>query len=121
MLRNLKTSGSRLLFAGILCLLATAFAVEAKIAWYGPFTGPGSEVRAAKALPSDVPSVTDYGGNLSSPFHLPTSLTLLAVISADSLAYIINIYRRELPACAIRNCSSDYFSPLPLRAPPIAS
>jgi hypothetical protein len=118
MLRNLKASPARLLLACSLCLLAMAFAVEAKIAWYGPVSGPGSEVRAAKALPSDVPQVADSGENLSNPFHLPVSLTFLALIAVFSLSYISNTDRRKLSVCATRIFSAGYFSSLPLRAPP---
>ena len=44
---------SRLLLAGILCLLAVTFAMEAKMAWYGPAAGPAGDIHAAKAKPAD--------------------------------------------------------------------
>lgn len=118
MMRKLKASPAQLLLACSLCLLAMAFAVEAKIAWYGPLTGPGSEVRAAKALPSEASRLAEPGEVLTPPSHLPALLTFLALIAAVSLTYISNMNRRGLVACAVRVFPAKYYSPLPLRAPP---
>ena len=121
MASNLKTTTARLLIACLLCVLAMAFGVEAKIACFGPLTGPGSDVRAAKALPSDAPRVAHTGENSSNPFHLPVSFTLLAIVAAVSLAYNSVVDRWELSVGFARNFTSDYFSSRSLRAPPVRS
>lgn len=43
-----------------LCLLAALFALEAKIAWYGPTAGPEVDISRRKALPADLPSVVSH-------------------------------------------------------------
>jgi hypothetical protein len=45
------------------------FAFEAKTAWYGPVAGPGSEVRAAKALPVATPELVEHGVPSPDPEH----------------------------------------------------
>ena len=47
----------RVLLACSLCLLAFAFAMEAKMAWYGPALGPARDIQSAKALPADTPAL----------------------------------------------------------------
>jgi hypothetical protein len=69
-----------------LCLLAFAFAVEAKTAWYGPVSGPGSAVRASKAMPIDLPRVIDHGIPVPDPIHPQTPFMLLAAFAILSLA-----------------------------------
>ena len=51
----------RKMLACWLCMLAMVFAFEAKTAWYGSDAGLGSAVRAAKALPADMPQVVSHG------------------------------------------------------------
>lgn len=70
----------------MLCLLAFAFAVEAKTAWYGPVSGPGSTVRASKAMPTDAPRVIDHGIPVPDPIHPQIPFLLLAALSILSLA-----------------------------------
>jgi len=60
-----------------LCLLAFLFALEAKTAWYGPFAGFGSSVRAAKALPMATPEVVEHGVPAPDPAHLRLAFALL--------------------------------------------
>jgi hypothetical protein len=62
-MRGFPTSSSfwRNALAFSFCLLAFLFALEAKTAWYGPVTGPGCNVRAAKAMPADAPKVVQHG------------------------------------------------------------
>jgi hypothetical protein len=69
-----------------LCLLAFTFAVEAKTAWYGPVSGPGSVVRASKAMPTDAPRVIEHGIPVPDPVHPQISFLLLATFSVLSLA-----------------------------------
>jgi hypothetical protein len=83
MLRGTTASTSfwRTLLTCGLCLLAFAFAVEAKTAWYGPAAGPGSAVRASKAMRADAPQVIEHGIPAPDPIHPQTSFTLLAVFA----------------------------------------
>jgi hypothetical protein len=74
----------RTVLAGLLCLLAFAFAVEAKTAWYGPATGFGSDVRAAKALPVNTPKAARH----REPGHDPApAAVLFAVLAAFSASW----------------------------------
>lgn len=74
-----------------LCVLAIAFALEAKTAWYGPAVGPGSSVvRFAKALPIDAPRVVRHGIPAPDPLHPQFPVAFVALlfalpILADSL------------------------------------
>lgn len=70
----------------VLCLLAFTFAVEAKTAWYGPLSGPGSAVRAAKAMRADSPRVIDHGVPAADPIHPQIPFLLLSALSILSLA-----------------------------------
>ena len=79
------TASWRTTFAFGLCLLAFVFAVEAKTAWYGPAAGPGSAVRAAKALPADMPRVIEHGIPVPDPIHPQMPFALLAALSMLSL------------------------------------
>jgi len=69
-----------------LCLLAFTFAVEAKAAWYGPISGPGSDVRASKAMPTDAPRVIEHGVPVPDPIHPQIPFLLLAALPILSLA-----------------------------------
>ena len=88
MLRRNTTSASfwRTALTCGLCLLAFAFAVEAKTAWYGPVVGPGSAVRASKAMPADAPRVIDHGIPMPDPIHPQIPFALLAACAILSLA-----------------------------------
>ena len=63
-----------------LCLLAFLFAMEAKAAWYGPMTGPGSNVRASKAMPADTPRVIDHAIPVPDPLHPQVAFALLPAL-----------------------------------------
>jgi len=65
-----------------LCLLAFFFAVEAKTAWYGPVAGPGSNVRAAKALPVAAPSEVKHGVSAPGSTHRHFVFAAVAAIAA---------------------------------------
>jgi hypothetical protein len=41
----------------LLCLLAALFAVEAKVAWFGPDGSPSVQISSAKLQPPDAPKV----------------------------------------------------------------
>lgn len=108
---------ARLLLASSLCLLALAFAVEAKIAWFGPAVGPGSELRAAKALPSDLLRIVERCESFLL-FHTGGSLAFLAPLPVLPLSLLNGFSRSEVARSAFRISSIESFSSSPLRAPP---
>lgn len=65
-----------------LCLLAALFALEAKIAWYGPAHGVGVDVSSQKALPADLPALVSHGGSSQLPETLLLASLLLMSIGA---------------------------------------
>ena len=65
-----------------LSLLAILFAIEAKTAWYGPATGFGGIVRAAKAQPVTSPEVVEHGVPAADPAHPGAVFFLLPPIVA---------------------------------------
>lgn len=102
----------------ILCLLAFTFAVEAKTAWYGPISGPGSAVRASKAMPTDAPRVIDHGIPVPDPIHPQVPFLLLAAFSILSLAAEVPMGREGAHSRA--RVSPAVFSPqLFFRPPPV--
>jgi hypothetical protein len=107
----------RVTFALGLCLLAVVFAVEAKTAWFGPANGPGSDVRAAKARPSDLPQVIDDGVQVPNPVPPVLSFAVLAALDTGRFAGKTHSAQDELgPAGAlpaIRLSPQLYFRPPP--------
>lgn len=124
MLKNtaaLKAIG-RTGLACCLCLLAFAFAVEAKTAWYGPAAGPGSDVRAAKALPASLPRLVPHGFPLSVPVHPRIPVMLMAAsftawFAGANIQICHNSFHSQLQVS-----SAAFFSPhLFFRPPPSRS
>jgi hypothetical protein len=103
-----------------LCMLAFAFAVEAKTAWYGPALGPGSAVRASKAMPADLPRVIDHGIPVPDPIHPQVPFAMLAVLAI--LLATVNIPLRHDAAHHRSWISLAAFSPqVFFRPPPVLS
>jgi hypothetical protein len=62
----------------VLCLLAALFAFEAKLAWFSPDGTPYAQISAAKALPTDAPTL--IAQVLATPpvsQHFPSDIPLL--------------------------------------------
>lgn len=103
-----------------LCLLAFSFAMEAKLAWYGPQIGIGNDVSAAKALPEDVPDMDLYGFQMPDP--VSSRLFCILILSlAASCCLITTAFQWEDTQNGHRAFpSSRYFSSnLFFRPPPI--
>ena len=101
-----------------LCLLAFSFAMEAKLAWYGPQVGIGSDMSAAKALPADVPDVVRHGVPAPDPIHPLVPFLLLPIFAASILA---DAHLRLRPAHHPPSFSAaSYFSPKNFFRPPPA-
>ena len=101
-----------------LCLLAFVFAIEAKTAWYGSAAGPGSAVRAAKALPASLPREVQHGSATTGPIHSQLPFVLFAAFLVASLAGSDLLTRRTVPLASARISSAAYFSPQSFFRPP---
>jgi hypothetical protein len=111
--------GRSLLAIG-LCLLAFSFAMEAKLAGYGPRGGPASDVSAAKALPADVPDLVPHGVPAPDPFHPQVPIAFLLTLAAGCVLMDVQLKlqsaRAHLPVSA-----ASYFSPNAFFRPPPAN
>ena len=108
--------GRNILAVG-LCLLAVLFAVEAKLAWYSPVSGPGSEIRSAKPYRADAPQVIDRGASSTDVTHSLIALALLATIEVASVI-VLTGDREGNPrqACLIAFSATNlFFRPPPVR------
>lgn len=123
MLRNSSASPalSRLLLATMLCLLALAFAMEAKVAWFHPMGGRCSDIQSAKALPIPNPKVVTHG--LPAPDRAYPELAVVLInclaifrpVLSDSGSQLIPLHSGS------RVSSADFFSPPNFRRPPPAA
>lgn len=104
-----------------LCLLTLAFAMEAKMAWYGPNGGPGSDVRAAKALPADTPEVVSHGVPVPNLFNPQLPYALLATFAFACLLNTEVLLRHNIglslhPVSAAHQLNANlFFRPPPAR------
>ena len=109
----------RTVLALVLCSLAVLFAVEAKTAWYGPTTVPGSDIQSQKARPADVPAVVSHGVS-NSPW-ITCALTLIFLASAGAIASRVAgaFSGAKADSGRIPVSAAHYFSPgLFFRPPP---
>jgi hypothetical protein len=105
-----------------LCLLAVVFAVEAKTAWFGPVDGPGSAVRAAKALPASMPKVIQHGVLVPDPIHPQISFAILTAFVAEQQAGAEVPAQNRFFRNHIAVSRAAYFSPsIFFRPPPVLS
>jgi hypothetical protein len=109
----------RRMLALVLCLLAVLFAVEAKTAWYGPTTVPGSDIQSQKARPADLPAVVSHGVS-NSPW-ITFALALIFLASAGAIASLVagSFPGAKADSSHIPVSAEHYFSPgLFFRPPP---
>src|ERR1700693_272133 len=66
----------------LLCLLAALFAIEAKVAWFGPYGSPTAQISSAKLQPPDAPKIA---APIDAPSFPIAWLPQVAVILAFSL------------------------------------
>jgi hypothetical protein len=101
-----------------LCMLVLVFAFEAKTAWYGPTAGPGSAIRAAKALPADSTQVVLHG--IAAPGHDSPVVPFL-ILAVFVLALSIGTDFRmtgKANRAAHSPCAAAFFSPQQFFRPP---
>lgn len=101
-----------------LCLLAIVFAIEAKTAWFGPAAGPGSAVRAAKALPEGLPRLVDHGLPLQDPAHPHLHFSVPPASTAILLPRVKTSVDGEILFGHLPFFSAAYFSPSDFFRPP---
>ena len=108
----------RVVLACSLSLLAFAFAMEAKMAWYGPKSDTTLEISATKALRTDFPRLVDHGTPASQPVMPVSLLAWVAMFVATATAVSMVAEARQLARVPIPIRSRSYFSPLLFFRPP---
>lgn len=99
----------RTAIALLLCVLAFAFAMEAKLACYGPSRGSDNELHAAKACPADAPDLLAQGIQALAPVHSPALIVLFAAFVFFSLPSAAWLRMRALAALHSPRFASRYF------------
>jgi hypothetical protein len=114
-----RTAG-RILLASTLCVLAVAFAMEAKMAWYGPAAGLKSEITDAKAMPADMPRLVGHG--LVAPVPAAPQIHFLIPAILMAAAFFRAGFARPLSIAplALENARHFFFSPFHFYRPPPA-
>lgn len=116
----------RVLLACSLCLLAFAFAMEAKMAWYAPALGPTRDISAAKAWPADTPTSALQRAHIGDAVAPPSSFTALPALAAFLLTAAVAMAAagasetRLLARNAVPVSCRPHFSPLLFFRPPPA-
>lgn len=111
---------SRVLLAATLCLLALAFAMEAKMAWYRSAGGEFRDIRFAKAMPLDHPRLVSHGVPAPDPVHPGVAVAILAGLLTLWPVFFDPRFRLAALRSGSRVSAADYFSPpLFLRPPPV--
>src|SRR5580692_4213637 len=83
----------------LLCLLAALFAVEAKVAWFGPDGSPSAQISAAKLQLEDAPKTAAYAHSPSFPMAW---FPQVAVVLALALAcWRVSVVPRRLNLCTV--------------------
>jgi hypothetical protein len=109
----------RTAFALGLCLLAFAFAMEAKLTCYAPANAPATELHAAKAYPADTPDVMAHSAPARNPALTLIPLVLLTGFTFSSLLRANAPLRPDIAGNGSRVFAATYFfHPLFFRPPP---
>ena len=103
----------------MLCLLAMAFALEAKMAWYRPAAGKFRDISSAKALPINHPRLVSHGVPTPDPVHPAVAVATLTCLVALWTVFLDSRFRLAALRTGSRVSAADFFSPpLFLRPPP---
>jgi hypothetical protein len=95
--------------------------MEAKLAWYGPRRGFGSEIREAKALRADIPEEVRHGAPLPDSSHPMFSSALLMTFAAGCVWSVEVLLESTGTGHPHPVSASAYFSPHSFLRPPPAS
>ena len=99
----------------LLCLLAALFAVEAKLAWFGPEGSPTAQISSAKLQPADAPKALAQSHVPSIPFALFRQFAAILVLLSITCPLVLI----ATPVRAsIDPGSPGFFSSLFFRPPP---
>jgi hypothetical protein len=99
----------------LMCLLAALFAVEAKVAWFGPDGGPTAQISSTKLQPADAPKVATP---IDAPSFPAAWLPEIAVILAFALNWRrMSVLPRQRWSCTIPG-SPSFFPSVFFRPPP---
>jgi len=119
---SITPAWSRILLACSLCLLAFAFAMEAKVSLYEPATGPSKDIGAARALPADFPRLVDHGTLAAQPVIPEPLLEWIAAVITVPTAVSVVAEARQLARIPVSVRSRSHFIPqLFFRPPPSLS
>lgn len=120
MSQNTTTSSalSRILLAAMLCLLAMAFAMEAKMAWYRTAGGRLRDISSAKALPIDHLRVVSHGVPAPDPVHPEVAVPILACLVVLYAVFFDPRSRLAPVRSGSRVSAANYFSPPIFFKPP---
>lgn len=116
----------RVLLACSLCLLAFAFAVEAKMAWCGPTLAATRDIGAAKALPADTPALAMQRAHISefvsqqSSFTLLPAFAVLLIAATGAMATAAASDLRLFSSGQVSVSRRSHFSPFHFFRPPPA-
>jgi hypothetical protein len=102
----------------VLCLLAALFAIESKLAWYGPDGSPTAQVSASKLQAAEAPRLVAQALASTLPIpHFPETAQILALILAAGAARSAPLPEKAQPARLISSSLSPhlFFRPPPAR------
>jgi hypothetical protein len=94
------------------------FAMEAKLACYSPHRSFGSDVRAAKALPEDIPSLVPHGALAPDTIHPLIPFAFLFEFAAGLTLAVNILLKLQSEQKNLHAISSSFFSPHNFFRPP---
>jgi len=108
----------RILLASALCVLAFAFAMEAKMAWYGPAAGLKNGITDAKAMPADMPKLVAH--RLVAPIPAAPLTYFFIPFFLIAATFFLAGFSRRLPMARIpvEDVRHSFFSPFVFFRPP---
>lgn len=109
---------SRNMLALGLCLLAVLFALEAKVAWFGPVNGPTGDIQSQKARPADLPAVVAHGVSTLPPVTFPLALIFFASVAASACTESNFLPGVKVDCNYLSVSAAPYFSPALFFRPP---
>ena len=99
-----------------LCLLAALFAIEAKLAWYGPHGSPATQISASKLMVTDAPRLVAQA--LASSGLIPHVCGIPAIASLTLMISVARWTPQPAEVWTVRFHSSGFSSHLFFRPPP---
>lgn len=101
----------------LLCLLAALFAIEAKLAWYGPAGSAAAQISYSKAQPADAPKFSLR--SVTPSFPAPSVLEIATLLTLILLTEACRLLLRPLEARSAALPSSGLSPQLFFRPPPV--